>query len=98
MKLKKTRIKLYGHSGIGSGARCVQGGTFFDNRMRYVMQSKRTTNGVAAELPTREELENEKQRLFGNNDSRFRTVDSESSVRASFIARESLFRPKVICS
>lgn len=40
------KFKLYGHSGIKSGARTVQGGKAFENREIYIEQSKNTKNGV----------------------------------------------------
>lgn len=39
------KLKLFGHSGIKSGARIVQGGKAFENRELYIEQSKNTKNG-----------------------------------------------------
>lgn len=98
MRVRKVKIKLFGHSGIKTGARLVQGATFFDNRLRYILQSQRTTKGKAAELPTLEEIEGEKYRLYRSNASRIGAINTESRICAGFIARQALFRPKIISS
>lgn len=50
MRVRKMRFKLYGHSGIGSGARVLQGGKTFENRAKYIEQSKNTINGVVPQI------------------------------------------------
>lgn len=59
MRVRKVKLKLFGHSGIKSGARIVQGGKAFENRELYIEQSKNTKNGIVPQIETKSRVKHE---------------------------------------